>query len=433
MSGANPTVKVVFAADSAQLEAANKRVIASADSVSHHLKDTATQAKYMKTSLTGAATAAQLFGGEMGQTAVNAGYALVAVKDLTKGVGGLVKGMSGAKLATGGFIAAIAAAGVAVSAHIDHTSALNEVERTGADVAYYGAAALSTLTAKVPVLGGWFDKLRDKTDYLSQSLHNMGQAAYDASLQAAQAALVANGLGVGAEEGSEWDPSVSLAPGTAAYQRLQASADSIKTLKAPKASGGGGGSAGSSIKSMANDVAQAAKEAAQKLKQARASVASAVGSIVQALAGHLEAGDPGQSLMVGGKLLSASKGTSLIDKLRKQADDTKHLATDLKKLAKMGLSKGLLSDLVAGGLDSLPAADELLRGGKSTISTANSLNASITASGTSIASAEVTRNLTKKDLGTIKVDLTGAESDVKKMFRKWLRTDGANSFGLAAA
>lgn len=422
---ASPTVKVVFAGDSASLEAANKRVIASSETVSHRLKDVSSSAKSMKTTMRGAGDAAQIFGGQLGATAVTAGYALASVKDLTKGVAGLTVGLGAAGAAVVGVAGVV---GFLTLDWLKNAEGIQTWGEFGKDATAGLATGLAAVTSWIPGLSSGTADLAAKANNWADANNNVAASYHNIFLQASLAAQFG---GTTDDPDGAFTSAASLQPGTVAMQRLQNDADTIAARSARSSSRSG--SVGGSVKSAANSVAQAAKEAATKLKQARASVASAVGGIVSALAGHLEAGDPGASLLVGGKLLSASNGTSLIDKLRKQAADTKHFADDLKKLAKLGLDKGLLSDLVAGGLGSLGAADELLRGGRGDIKTANSLNASITASGTGIASAEVTRNLTKKDLGTIKIDLTGAESDVKKMFRKWLRTDGANSFGLAAA
>lgn len=438
MAGSNPTVKVVFAGDSASLEAAQKRVAAGASAVSHQLKDTAAQAKYMKTSLAGAGNAAALFGGSLGNTAVNAGYALVAVKDLGKGLGGLTAHYGALRLSVLGVTAALAVGAVAATQNKTGLANLgNDAARPLATQLTHVDDIVQKLPNHLGFLGSITDSVTNKFRSMAgQSLTTRGQLeAMAASADNAAAALgrMANAQRAAGTYGiADANPGGDAFVDQSALDMMELDPAKLKAQYFPTKSSGGGGGA-SAVKSQANAVAQAAKDAAQKLKQARASVASAMGGILSALAGHLEAGDPGASLLVGGNMLSASKGTGLLDKLRKQADDTKHLADDLKKLSHMGLSKGLLSDLVAGGLGSLGAADELLKGGKSSVSTANSLNASITSSGTQIAAGEVNRNLTTKDWGTLKVDVTGGEDALKKMFRKWLRTDGANSFGLAAA
>lgn len=421
----NPTVKVVFAGDSASLEAANRRVVASTESVSHKLKDTSAQAKYMKTTLNGAGDAAALFGGQLGQTAITVGYSLAAVKDLTKGLGGLSKtlgdtvgSMSAAKFGLGTLTVVLLGAYAAWELGTAAGNKLNDMLGRTPSLAQASAAQIRQNTAEML---GYATAANIAGNAARQavaaqsaiSYHNQNGTLNDSTgFMQGPVPLDAGGRIVNSTNGGN----SFAAAAAAAVAKAKASAGAAGTAR--------------SIQSSADKVAEAAKAAAAKLKAARNSVAQAVGGIVSALSGHLESGDPGNGLMI--KSLGSGSNT-LLDKLRKQAQDTARLASDLQKLSKMKLDKGLLSDLVSGGLGSLGAADELLAGGKGAVGQANKYATSINASGTAIASAEVSRNLSKKDRVQIDINVNGAESDLKKMFRKWLRTDGANSFGLAAA
>lgn len=434
------TVKLTFVGDSTSLEKANARVIASSESVSGRLKETSVQAKHMRETLRGAGDAATVFGGQMGATAIQAGYGLSAIKDLTRGVAGLARGMSAAKLVAGGFIGAILAAGVALSAHIDHTNAMNEVNRTAADTTDTVTGSLQFLTQKIPGVNSLMNKARGVTRGWSDDAHGLTNALWGLEVQAintGNAAGVANAkVRELQSKNSAFGPyktGYQFDTNNPGYQDMEYKRIMTPPKPAGGGSGSGGGGGGGAIRSAGKSAVDAAKEAAANLRQARTSVAQAMGGILAAFAGHLEAGDAGTSVHQLNGTMALEGGVSLIDKLRKQAADTKRLAADLRSLSKMGLSKGLLSDLVAGGLGSLGAADELLAGGARSVSTANSLNASIGKSGQSIAAGEVNRNLTKKDRVQIDINVTGGEDALKKLIRKWIRTDGANSYGLQAA
>lgn len=435
---AGNTVKLTFVGDSTSLDRSFKKVGAEAESVSHQLKDVSGQAKALKTTMRGAGDAAQLFGGQLGANALQAGYALAAVKDLTKGLAGLRISSVLAATGIGAVVAAIATAGVSLAAHIDHTSMANEVSRTFNDSNYYLAAGISTLTAKIPWLGAATDSWRDKADAASQAAHgwtdelgrlevqaiNTGNAAGVANSKVA--AMTAKNSAFGPyKTGYKFD---SNNPG---YQDLVYS----RIMMPPKASA----AAATKIRGAGNTIADAAKAAAEKIKQARKSLADAMGGIVKALAGQLSAKDAdtagtlehqlnGTFALEGGQ-----RGASLLEKLKKQAKDTKKLARDLKALAKMGLDKGLLSQLVAGGLDSLPAAEELLRGGKADINTANVLNAQIQGNAGNIAVAEANRNLNKSARAQVDINIQGGDGDLAKLLAKWIRNNGAASLGLKAA
>ncbi len=93
------------------------------------LQEAGRQGRASREILRGVGDAAMFMGGGEGQAISQTVFLAGAMKDLTRGSGELIKSLGLVKLATGGIIAAIATAGVAVSAHIDHTGMLNEVER----------------------------------------------------------------------------------------------------------------------------------------------------------------------------------------------------------------------------------------------------------------------------------------------------------------
>lgn len=323
------------------------------------------------------------------------------------------------KVALGGTIAAIAAAGAALSAHIDHTSAVNEVERTFADTAYYAADAVSTVTAKIPFLGHATDALKDKLDGVSRAAHGMADALESAA--DIQAKLAANGLGVGAAVDG-WDTAAILAPGTTAWNRLQASADAISAAQAKKASrssGGGGGSAISAAQQAANDALSKWQSTIDKAVQVGRSIA-------EALAPKLVAGSKSGLIL--------NPGTSMIEQLKQQLTQTIRLKHDLAALAKAGLNSDLLTQLTNGGLGSLPLTSELLAGGKGGIAEVNKLAGKITGNANSIAQSETAREFSKPQKPvTVKFDVTGTDAEWKKIFRKALRADKSFANDIKAA
>lgn len=127
-------------------------------------------------------------------------------------------------------------------------------------------------------------------------------------------------------------------------------------------------------------------------------------------------------------------GPSLIEKMRKQLLDTIQLRKDLSRLSSMHLNKDTMKTLIEGGLDSLPAAEEILRGGRVGVGAVNDLNRQINAQAFRIGSSEAQREFKNRDREvTVKFDINGGDAEFKKMFKKWIRTDGAVSFGLKAA
>lgn len=138
-------------------------------------------------------------------------------------------------------------------------------------------------------------------------------------------------------------------------------------------------------------------------------------NIVSALAGSLNApGDNG----------------SVIAQLMKQAADTKKLKGVIAGLAKLGLKKDLLSGLVSGGLASIPAAMELLQGGKGAVHTANRLDNSINANARAIGNAEAfrTTGVGLAGNGTTVITFAPSGNAVIDMLmgeiKKYVRTNG---------
>lgn len=186
-----------------------------------------------------------------------------------------------------------------------------------------------------------------------------------------------------------------------------------KTAKTKAASGAG-------------SVVDAAKQAAeQKLSQWQSLIdkaKSTADSLVAALSPKVEASTPG--------------GQNIWQKLLQQAQDTIKLNKDLESLSKKGLNSGLLSSLAQGGLASLPAVEELNNASKADIKWANNVSAMTTGAAQSIGADQAMRDFTASQKATtvnVKVDLSGGEDALKKLFRKWMRVDGAQSFGLVAA
>lgn len=447
MAGQSNTVTLTFAANTKPLADGLHQVDSSLGGVQAHLAQASTSsqqlgheletagrnAKSTAVLMRGMGSASVLMGGQVGVATQDMILAATATKELTHGMGGLIGRVGVLRLSLAGL--AIAGAAVAVSA-TDQNHGWSNLKEDGFKPAAIQLSILNNVVQKAPghlgFLGAALDSATDKL-----RIHSgwAGTAAGDLARLAAQADATAKALyalrnqphDVVTEGGSAAN---LLDNGGMALAELQG-ASYIEPAKIKKAGGAG--------LSAAERLARAAKEAAAKLAQARDAVASAMGGIVQALAGKLSAKDAdtagtlehqlnGTFALEGGK-----RGATLLEKLRKQAKDTKLLAKDLQQLAKMGLDKGLLSQLVAGGLDSLPAAEELLRGGKADINTANVLNSQIQGRAGSIAVAEASRNLGKKERAQVDINIKGGEGDLAKLLAKWIRNNGAASLGLKAA
>jgi hypothetical protein len=364
----------------------------------------------------------------------------VALSDMAQGLQRVVPAakefaetLTVGKLALGGIVAAIATAGVAISAHIDHTGMLNEVNRTAADTSYYLADGLNFVGQKIPGVGNALGWLKGKTDDWSKSAHGMVTASDEAA--AAQSRLMAQLINTGNAAAYSNAQVAAARAGQSAYgpyktgykfdennpgyQDLVYTANMAPPkVSAPKSVGG-------SVRSAANDAAQAAKEAAAKLKSAQKTVADAVRGLVESFAPKLDMSNSATGYSRIGDTHGGGK-SGLIANLKKQADDTLKLRQDLEKLAKMGLDKGLLSQLVAGGLDSLPAAEDLLKGGKAEIGQANYYAGRINVRSNTIAAEETARDLTKADKKELHINVSGGDADLVKLVRKWVRNNGGN-------
>lgn len=347
--------------------------------------------------------------------------AYVRIKPAIAGVIAKTKEMSAASLLLRGGIAAAAAAtaGWALSMEGSLTKA-STYTRGLKDLNYAVATDIDLVGRHIPLLSkltGWY---RSNADAASQAAH----ASYDYAnaLKAAADAAAANGLGVG---GYPDDPdgmaySAAVLSGTAGvsdafFAQLQDNADKAEQLARASST--------RIASSAASGVSKAIEAAKQKAQQKLADWQQIVDKYEQvgrdiagALAPKLEAGQ-GSSLLI-------HKGDTLIDNLRKQLADTKRLAADIKKLTSSGLSGDLIAQLVAGGLSSLPAADELLAGGKSRISEANKLAKGINKSANGIAAAEAARQFgSAPKVTTIHFDFGKSTNDFKTIFRKALKTD----------
>lgn len=124
-----------------------------------------------------------------------------------------------------------------------------------------------------------------------------------------------------------------------------------------------------------------------------------------------------------------SSGTSVLDGLKDQLAKTQALQRDLVLLSKNGLNKDLLGQLAAGGIASLPAAEQLAIGGKGAIGAANSYTSGLSSAGNSIGAliaqkdtgVQLTANLTT----VLKVDGKTLAEIVQKELLQKKRTSGA--------
>lgn len=173
-----------------------------------------------------------------------------------------------------------------------------------------------------------------------------------------------------------------------------------------------------------------------KLDAAMASVTGTVKDQFQALAGLVaQARQIATSIAsaFAPKLSAANENGSVLDQLAKQLDQTQALQRDIVLLQKEGLSKGLLSQLAAGGVGSLDVANQLALGGQGAVNQANSLASAISKAGGSIGADEAQRttNVTlSANLQTVlKVDGKTLADVVQKELLKKKKTSG--SLGLS--
>ncbi len=400
----------------AQAEADLNGVSARSHQLGTALEEAGRQGRATREVMRGVGDAAMFMGGGEGQAIAQTVFLAGAVKDLSRGSGELIKSMGLLKLATGGVIAAIATAGVAVSAHIDHTSMLNEIHRTAADSAYYLADGIAHVANVIPGVNtnlgglvGWLDKA-------SQSAHGLGDEAFYSAqeLQKLAAAKEAS-LFQAPDQNPGGDAFVTAAD----MQNIILNSYTRTSVDDPVAR------TSTAVRTGASKIKTAADEAAKTLKEAKASIASAVRSLAEAFKPTLDMSGPAGGYSRVGDT-SGGRGGGLIGNLRKQAQDTLKLRKDLERLSKAGLDKNLLSQLVAGGLASLPAAEDLLSGGAGEIKLANKYDRQITGNANTIAAEQTARNLTKADKAKLEINVKGGDAELVKLVRKWVKSNGGN-------
>lgn len=433
-------VTLTIAGDAASLQRATRQAAQATDQLANHTRSLDSQLHQLRSTAGGTAAgvdglmySVRAFGGEVPQAAQSTYSLALGISQLAHGARESVPAMKqwASSMTLGrtaglGLGSAIGVVGLKMEGSL--TSAGTYV-RALKDMNYALATDVNVVGKHIPLLGKLTGMWKSNADSASQAAH----ATYDYAnaLKAAQNALAQNGLGVG---GFPDDPdgmafSASILDGTNAQsaqfmQNLQDNADQAAELQRASAKSAAAVSKGIS------DAARAAKEAAAQAKQdmlaAQKSIAQAVRGIMDAFKPQfdLDTGSTDGYSRVGDTRGGAAGG--LIANLRKQAADTIKLRKDIDKLAKMGLDKGLLSTLVQGGLASLPAAEDLLHGGKLEIGQANKYAGQINSASNTIASREVARNLSKKDLHTLEVKVTGGDADLVKLVRKWVRNNGGN-------
>lgn len=408
---ANNTVTLTFAGDSSRLDKTFRDVQAGGDKTTTSLKhaergvkDLAGALEKTTHSARGTADVMDGFSTVLGGSAGKALMATRGIADLTDGIGVLNQKLNEstskwAAVGKGVGIAALAVGAFTLAAEAGtwFGNKLNDMLGRGADAADKAAAALyreadAAMAAQQHTLE--LNKLVTSLNFHS----NNGQyGPNDAQIQGPVPFDKNGGI-------------LNSTNGGNSYVADQAEKSAARIAAALHKVGSAGGSAAKGI----SNAAQAAKQALGEWQTVLDKFRGIAKGITDALAPKLEAGDRGLILF---------PGASALDKLKKQLADTLHLKSDLAKLAKGGLSSDLLSSLVAGGLDSLPVADEILGGGKKGIRAFNSTAAAINAAGGKIAGAEAQRQFNGQITVHQKVDVTGGDGDLKKLVRKWLRTD----------
>ena len=422
-------VTLTFAGDASlldrtynQVQAGGRALEESSKDVAGGLTEVSRTAKGTKEVIRGLGDATVLLGGQLGSTANQALAMTQATFALSKGSAELAKSLGLVKLATGGVILAIATAGAALAAHIDHTSILNEANRTAADSAYYLSDGLNFLGQKIPGVGGALGWLKGKTDAWSQSAHGMTNAADEAAAALQNMIKFENQSRVNGTFGiADQNPggdafvdqnaldNMELDPKKLAAQYNAASIRSSAGSSAKAAT-----AAASATKAALDAARQAAEKSLSDWQSTLDKYRNIAKGVADAFAPKLEAADKGLVLF---------PGKSALDKLKEQLQQTLKLKQDIAKLTKAGLDSSLLTQIVNGGLDSLPLADQLLASGKGGIRSINSTAAQISTPAGSIAGSEAQREYNQAKTQTLKVDVSGGDGDLKKLIRKWLKTD----------
>lgn len=400
----------------------------STQSLSDKLEETGRTAKGTKELMRGAGDAAFLFGGEMGGAAIQAGFLVGAIKDLSKGGAKLVPEVK----AWAGSLTLLRAAGITAGAALLTFAAQQEASSQGsanwahkmaADANYALASDVHFVTQGVPLLGklaGAWQSSADGTSKAAHQMVNAADAARNALLALANAQRAAGTYGI-----ADANPGGDAFVDQSALDMMELDPTVLRKQyldSLPKASGGGGGG-GSSTLSAAMKADQSKAQATLSAWQSTLDRFRDISKGIQeSLAPKLEAGDKGLLLF---------PGMSLLAKLKQQLTDTLHLQKDLAQLKSAGLNGDLLGSLAAGGLGSLGAADELLAGGKSGISGVNKTAAGITKAGGTIASNEAMRQFNAQKDVKVKIDVTGGDKELLKLIRKWVRTDFGGNVQLA--
>lgn len=411
---------------------ASTAVSKSSKHISESLEDVGRTAKGSKEIVRGLGDATAVMGGEMGLAAQNIGLTLMATRSLAKGTGSLIGSLG---LLRVGLIGAALAGTAYVVSQEDGNGATGKLKTAVDDVNYALATNINFVTQGIPLIGSLTGKWKNHADVTSAAAHNAdtltsaesrlmyqfintGNAAGYANKQIAAARAAQSAYGP-YKTGYQFDTNN---PG---YQDLTYEAFMKGSAKIPKIGGGGGGSTAAKASTAAADALAATLSKWQGIADQFSNVAK---GIADSLGPKLVAG-------IASPLMLA-KGTSVLDNLKKQLADTIHLKKDLASLSKMGLDSGLLEQLTAGGLDSLPAADEILAGGESGIGAINKVAGKIGGNANSIAGADAARQFADSLKKPIKVELhvgKGGDDVLDKWLQKALKTKGAKFYGLKAA
>lgn len=340
--------------------------------------------------------------------------------------------------------------------------------KAGIGAEYAGAAQEAIYAANnktggsIEDLVGRLEKLGLTNDEVIATLENMGITADDADaavnrmdfsgaeaklahLQAA-AELAANGIYLAAEAAAAFSQFPTAANANAHKGIPSATSNGMDpalqnvnfaTLALPKlgGGGGGGGAAAKVIKLTGKKLIDAFIEGIQGNQP---QLNAALGSVSDGVKAKLQAMD---SLVVKAKQVAQSiaaafapkvSGTdvSVINQLDYQLKRTQALQRDLAALAKSGLDKSVLENLMSGGVDSLDAADQLVNGGMSAIQRANADAKGINQAGNQIgnlgALSQTGVTLNSTNTVVLKLDGQTLAKVVVSSLKKAIKADGGN-------
>jgi hypothetical protein len=223
-------------------------------------------------------------------------------------------------------------------------------------------------------------------------------------------------------------------------------ASTVGALTGGGGGGGGGGSTATAVKKAAIPVGKAWVDGIKVgIDHSATTVKDAISNVIQKAKDELsKARDLAKQIKstftytLNAMTMDASTGqrsNSLLQDLTQQVATTKQFIAVIGQLRKQGLKGSALSKLVDAGPSSLGAAQEILSGGSSGISSINAQVTQLAALQTQLADSEVKRrtgiDLSKDRPIKIQLELSQSESGLKATIKKMVKTEGGGNVQVA--